>query len=61
MEGRTRGGGPMAQSAKVLYPLPEIIAIHPVHTAKPITSLKNRCKLAGWNLGYLETLIRQSA
>jgi hypothetical protein len=61
MEGRIWGGGSMAQTAKVQYPLPEIIAIHPVHTAKPITSLKNRCKLAGWNLGYLETLIRQSA
>ncbi len=36
-------------------------AINLVHTAKPITSLKNRRKLAGWDLDYLETLIRQSA
>jgi predicted transposase YbfD/YdcC len=36
-------------------------AINLVHTAKPITSLKNRRKLAGWDLDYLETLIRQTA
>ena len=29
--------------------------------AKPNTSLKNRRKRAGWNVDYLETLIRQTA
>ena len=29
--------------------------------ASPTTSLKNRRKLAGWDLDYLETLIRQTA
>lgn len=36
-------------------------AINLVQAAKPITSLKNRRKLAGWDLDYLETLIRQTA
>jgi len=36
-------------------------AINLVHAAKPITSLKNRRKLAGWDLEYLETLIRGTA
>jgi hypothetical protein len=29
--------------------------------AKPTTSLKNQRKRAGWNVNYLETLIRQTA
>jgi len=29
--------------------------------AKPTISLKNRRKRAGWNVDYLETLIRQTA
>ena len=29
--------------------------------AKPTTSLKNRRKRAGWNVDYLETVIRQTA
>jgi hypothetical protein len=29
--------------------------------AKPTVSLKNRRKRAGWNVDYLETLIRQTA
>lgn len=37
------------------------IAMNLVHVAKPITSLKNRRKLAGWDLDYLETLIRGTA
>jgi predicted transposase YbfD/YdcC len=37
------------------------IAMNLVHAAKPITSLKNRRKLAGWDLDYLETLIRGTA
>ncbi|MGC1955244.1 MAG: ISAs1 family transposase [Gammaproteobacteria bacterium] len=36
-------------------------AVNLVHAAKPITSLKNRRKLASWDLGYLETLIRGTA
>lgn len=36
-------------------------AVNLVQTAKPITSLKNRRKLAGWDLNYLETLIRGTA
>jgi hypothetical protein len=29
--------------------------------AKPTISLKNRRKRAGWNVNYLETIIRQTA
>jgi hypothetical protein len=29
--------------------------------AKPTLSLKNRRKRAGWNIDYLETMIRQTA
>ena len=29
--------------------------------AKPTTSLKNRRQWAGWNVNYLETIIRQTA
>ena len=29
--------------------------------AKPTVSLKNRRKRAGWNVDYLETLVRQNA
>ena len=36
-------------------------AVNLVHAAKPITSLKNRRKLAGWDLDYLDALIRQTA
>ena len=35
-------------------------AVNLVHAAKPITSLKNRRKLAGWDLDYLDALIRQT-
>ncbi len=37
------------------------MAMNLVRQAKPITSLKNRRKIAGWNRDYLETLIRQTA
>ena len=37
------------------------MAMNLVRQAKPETSLKNRRKLAGWDLAYLETLIRQTA
>jgi predicted transposase YbfD/YdcC len=31
------------------------------NAAKPTTSLKNRRKLAGWNIGYLDQLVRGTA
>jgi predicted transposase YbfD/YdcC len=37
------------------------MALNLVRHAAPMTSLKNRRKLAGWDLAYLETLIRQTA
>lgn len=37
------------------------MAMNLVRGASPTTSLKNRRKLAGWDLAYLETLIRQTA
>ena len=37
------------------------MAMNLVRKASPTTSLKNRRKLAGWDLDYLETLIRQTA
>src|SRR4051794_39701843 len=37
------------------------MAMNLVRQATPTTSLKNRRKLAGWDLSYLETLIRQTA
>ena len=37
------------------------MAMNLVRQASPTTSLKNRRKLAGWDLAYLETLIRQIA
>ena len=37
------------------------MAMNLVRQAAPTTSLKNRRKLAGWDLAYLETLIRQTA
>ena len=37
------------------------MAINLARQAPPTTSLKNRRKLAGWDLSYLETLIRQTA
>ena len=36
-------------------------ALSLLHQAKPTTSLKNRRKLAGWNLGCLANLIRGTA
>jgi hypothetical protein len=36
-------------------------AMNLMQTATPITSLKNRRKLAAWDLNYLETLIRRTA
>jgi hypothetical protein len=36
-------------------------AVNPVQTAKPITSLKNRRKLAGWDFDYLEAVILEVA
>ena len=36
-------------------------ALNLLSQAKPTTSLKNRRKRAGWNVNYLETLIRQTA
>jgi len=37
------------------------MAMNLVQQATPTTSLKNRRKLAGWDPGYLETLIQQTA
>ena len=37
------------------------MAINLARQAPPTTSLKNRRKLAGWDLSYLETPIRQTA
>jgi predicted transposase YbfD/YdcC len=37
------------------------IAMNLLRAAKPTTSLKNRRKLAGWNLDYLDNLIRRQA
>ena len=37
------------------------MAVNLVSRARVNTSLKNRRKLAGWNLAFLETLIRQTA
>jgi len=37
------------------------MAMNLARQATPTTSLKNRRKLAGWDLSYLETLIRQTA
>ena len=37
------------------------MATNLLHRAKPTTSLKNRRKRAGWNTGYLESLLRQTA
>ncbi len=37
------------------------MAMNLIRQAKPTTSLKNRRKLAGWNLDYLDTLIRGAA
>ncbi len=34
------------------------MAMNILRQAKPNTSLKNRRKLAGWNLDYLDRLIR---
>jgi predicted transposase YbfD/YdcC len=36
-------------------------ALNLLSRAKPTTSLKNRRKRAGWNVSYLETVIRQTA
>jgi predicted transposase YbfD/YdcC len=37
------------------------MAMNLLRDAKPTTSLKNRRKLAGWNLDYLDNLIRGNA
>ncbi len=37
------------------------MAVNLLRQAKPTLSLKNRRKRAGWNTGYLESLIRQAA
>ncbi len=37
------------------------MAMNLLRRAEPTTSLKNRRKLAGWNLDYLDALIRQAA
>lgn len=37
------------------------MAINLVRKASPTTSLKNRRKLAGWDIAYLKTLIQQTA
>ncbi len=37
------------------------LAMNLLREAKPVTSLKNRRKLAGWNLDYLDRLIRGHA
>jgi predicted transposase YbfD/YdcC len=37
------------------------MALNLLRQAKPTTSLKNRRKLAGWSLGYLDQLIRGAA
>ena len=36
------------------------MAVNLMRQAKPTTSLKNRRKLAAWNSGYLESLLRQT-
>jgi predicted transposase YbfD/YdcC len=37
------------------------MAVNLLNAAKPTTSLKNRRKLAGWNIGYLDQLVRGTA
>ena len=37
------------------------MALNLLRQAQPTTSLKNRRKLAGWNLDYLDRLIRGAA
>jgi predicted transposase YbfD/YdcC len=37
------------------------MAINLLNAAKPTTSLKNRRKLAGWTIGYLDQLVRGTA
>jgi predicted transposase YbfD/YdcC len=37
------------------------MATNLLHQAKPMTSLKNSRKRAGWNTTYLESLLRQAA
>ena len=37
------------------------MAMNLLRHAKPAISLKNRRKRAGWNIAYLESLIRQAA
>ena len=36
-------------------------ALNLLARAKPTVSMKNRRKRAGWNVDYLETIIRQTA
>ena len=37
------------------------MAVNLLRQARPTVSLKNRRKRAGWNIAYLESLIRQTA
>jgi predicted transposase YbfD/YdcC len=37
------------------------VALNLLSRAKPITSFKNRRKKAGWDVGYLKTVLRQTA
>jgi predicted transposase YbfD/YdcC len=53
---RLRSGHGPANMAVVKH-----MAINLLRCAEPATSLKNRRKRAGWNTGYLESLIRQTA
>jgi predicted transposase YbfD/YdcC len=53
---RLRSGHGPANMAVVKH-----MAINLLRCAEPATSLKNRRKRAGWNTGYLEVLIRQTA
>ena len=50
---RLRTGHAPANMAVVKH-----MALNLLRQAKPTTSLKNRRKLAGWNLDYLDRLIR---
>jgi hypothetical protein len=47
----------IAAATAVVKPM----AVNLLRQAKPITSLKDRRTLAGWNLDYLDGLIRGAA
>jgi hypothetical protein len=53
---RLRNGNGPANMAMVRH-----TALNLLSRAKPITSFKNRRKMAGWSVDYLETIIRQTA